>query len=132
MVLKNNQKPALIPHKICPLNYHLLHITLMLPRILSCCLDFCKICGCLQTGNSRILTVKLLWFRKDSSVDNALYSFKDEIVHAPKKPPPLKIKVRHVRLLLVKHSDLFHFGVKFDIFQEIYKLEKHIFHFSVK
>jgi len=80
--LKNDQKPALIPYKICPLNYHLLHITLMLPRILSGCLDFCKICGCLQTRNSRILTVKL-WFRNGSSVDNALYSFKDEIVYAP-------------------------------------------------
>jgi hypothetical protein len=31
-----------------------------------------------------ILAVKL-WFRKGSSVVNALYSFKDEIVYAPKK-----------------------------------------------
>ena len=102
----------------------------MLPRILRCCLDFSKICGCLKTGNSRILVFKL-WSRKGLSVDNTLYSFKDEIVYAPKKNP-LKIKVWHVRLLLVKHSDLFHFGVKFGIFQEIYKLEMLIFHFSVK
>ena len=64
-------------------------------------------------------------------MDNALYSIKDEIVYAPKKNL-LKVKVWHVRLLLVKHSDLFHFGVKFGIFQEIHKLEMLIFHFSVK
>jgi hypothetical protein len=38
-------------------------------------------------GNSRILAFKL-WFRKDSSVDNALYSFKDDIVYASKKKTP--------------------------------------------
>ena len=50
-------------------------------------------------------------------MDNALYSFKNEIVYAPKKKKILTIKVWHVTLLLVKHSDLFHLGVKFGIFQ---------------
>jgi hypothetical protein len=37
-------------------------------------------------GNSGILAFKL-WFRKGSSVDNTLCSFKDEIVFASKKTP---------------------------------------------